>query len=35
MIGIISHVAELKEQMPLRLDVISGRDGSRVRLITP
>ncbi|ALC17237.1 DNA repair exonuclease SbcCD ATPase subunit [Desulfuromonas soudanensis] len=35
MIGIISHVAELKEQMPLRLDVISGRDGSRVRLVTP
>uniref|UniRef100_UPI003D818384 SbcC/MukB-like Walker B domain-containing protein n=1 Tax=Trichloromonas sp. TaxID=3069249 RepID=UPI003D818384 len=35
MIGIISHVAELKEQMPLRLDVIAGRDGSRVRLVRP
>ncbi len=35
MIGVISHVAELKEQMPLRLDVISERDGSRTRLVTP
>lgn len=35
MIGIISHVAELKEQMPLRLDVIADRGGSRVRLIRP
>ncbi|WP_049721762.1 AAA family ATPase [Gilvimarinus polysaccharolyticus] len=30
MIGIISHVSELKEQMALRLDVISGQSGSRV-----
>ncbi|MDX9708546.1 MAG: SMC family ATPase [Trichloromonas sp.] len=35
MIGIISHVAELKEQMPLRLDVIADRAGSRVRLVKP
>ncbi|MEJ2201313.1 MAG: SbcC/MukB-like Walker B domain-containing protein, partial [Desulfuromonadaceae bacterium] len=35
MIGIISHVAELKEQMPLRLDVHGGCDGSRVRLVRP
>lgn len=35
MIGIISHVAELKEQMPLRLDVIADRGGSRVQLIRP
>jgi len=32
MIGIISHVSELKEQMPLRLDVISTLDGSRVKM---
>lgn len=30
MIGIISHVSELKEQMALRLDVISDQSGSRV-----
>lgn len=35
MIGIISHVAELKEQMPLRLDVIADRAGSRTRLVKP
>ena len=28
MIGIISHVAELKEQMALRIDVRSGSAGS-------
>ncbi len=33
MIGIISHVTELKEQMALRLDVISSRTGSRVRTV--
>lgn len=35
MIGVISHVAELKEQMPLRLDISSSREGSRVTLVTP
>lgn len=33
-IGIISHVTELKEQMALRLDVISNREGSQVRTVT-
>lgn len=32
-IGIISHVAELKEQMALRLDVVSSRMGSRVQMV--
>ena len=32
-IGIISHVTELKEQMALRLDVISDRQGSRVQMV--
>jgi len=32
-IGIISHVAELKEQLALRLDVISDRQGSHVRTV--
>ena len=35
MIGIISHVAELKEQLGLRVDVLAGRDGSSIRLVTP
>lgn len=34
MIGVISHVAELKEQMSLRLDIHSSRRGSRVELVT-
>tara|TARA_R110002072_G_scaffold64_9_gene430 strand:+ start:24782 stop:27835 length:3054 start_codon:yes stop_codon:yes gene_type:complete len=33
MIGIISHVSELKEQMHLRLDVVSGRDGSHISVV--
>ena len=32
MIGIISHVSELKEQMALRLDVISSQSGSTVAM---
>jgi DNA repair protein SbcC/Rad50 len=32
MIGIISHVSELKEQMALRVDVMSGQAGSRIAL---
>nr|WP_305792813.1 SMC family ATPase [Sedimenticola hydrogenitrophicus] len=35
MVGVISHVAELKEQMSLRLDVSSSRAGSRVTLVAP
>ncbi|WP_283160399.1 SbcC/MukB-like Walker B domain-containing protein, partial [Halomonas sp. BC2] len=30
MIGIISHVSELKEQMPIRIDVLPSRQGSTV-----
>lgn len=33
MVGVISHVPDLKEQMSQRLDVIAGREGSRVRLV--
>ncbi|WP_019531279.1 AAA family ATPase [Dasania marina] len=33
MIGIISHVSELKEQMALRIDVESGRAGSHIATI--
>jgi exonuclease SbcC len=29
-IGVISHVSELKDQMPLRIDVKSDRTGSTV-----
>lgn len=29
-IGIISHVAELKERIPSRIDVIASKDGSRI-----
>lgn len=32
MIGIISHVSELKERMPLRVDVSAGRRGSTVAI---
>ena len=35
MVGVISHVTELKEQMPIRLDVIGDREGSRVKLVAP
>ncbi|OMH38823.1 AAA family ATPase [Motiliproteus sp. MSK22-1] len=35
MVGVISHVTELKEQMPVRLDVIADREGSRVKLVAP
>jgi len=34
MIGIISHVSELKEQMALRLDVVSSKKGSSIRTIS-
>lgn len=32
-IGIISHVSELKEQMALRLDVMSGQSGSHIATV--
>lgn len=34
MIGIISHVTELKEQMALRIDVKSSRDGSSISMVS-
>lgn len=33
MVGIISHVAELKEQIPNRLEIHAERNGSRIRMI--
>jgi len=33
MIGVISHVSELKEQMTLRVDVTAGRSGSQLALV--
>lgn len=33
MVGIISHVTELKEQIHMRLEVVSGRQGSRIELV--
>ncbi len=33
MIGIISHVGDLKEQIPQRIDVVQQRTGSTVRLV--
>jgi exonuclease SbcC len=32
-IGIISHVQELKEQMPLRIDVSSSAQGSHIKVV--
>lgn len=34
-VGIISHVAELKEQLTQRIDVIAGRQGSSVNIVVP
>jgi len=33
MVGVISHVSDLREQIPLRLDVISGHRGSHTELV--
>ena len=35
MVGVISHVAELKERIDVRLQVDSGRDGSSARFVLP
>lgn len=35
MVGVISHVPELKERIDVRLDVQSGRGGSTARFIVP
>lgn len=34
LVGVISHVAELRERMDVRLEVVAGAAGSRVRLVT-
>jgi exonuclease SbcC len=34
MVGVISHVSELKEQISQRIDVVTGRDGSKVEMVT-
>ncbi|MFE1578915.1 AAA family ATPase [Streptomyces fradiae] len=33
-VGIVSHVADLRRRIPAQLEVVKGRDGSRVRLRT-
>ena len=33
MVGVISHVAELKERIDVRLQVDAGRDGSNARFV--
>lgn len=35
MVGVISHVAELKDRIDVRLQVDSGRDGSKARFVMP
>lgn len=35
MVGIISHVSELREQMDLRIDLHTGRQGSRLEIVSP
>ncbi len=35
MVGVISHVSEMKEQISSRIDVIKQADGSRIRLVLP
>jgi exonuclease SbcC len=34
MIGIISHVAELKEQMPIRIDIHTDQQGSHLEIVS-
>jgi exonuclease SbcC len=33
MVGLISHVAELKERVDTRIEVKRGRNGSRIQLV--
>lgn len=35
MIGLISHVSDLKELLPTRIDLISNQNGSRIKIVTP
>lgn len=34
-VGVISHVSELKEQMSHRIDVVSAKTGSTIRVVGP
>jgi exonuclease SbcC len=34
MIGVISHVAELKEQMPIRIDITADQGGSHLKIVS-
>ncbi len=33
MIGVISHVAELKEQIPTRIDIFADHKGSHLQIV--
>ncbi len=35
MVGIISHVSDLQEQLSTRIDVITSRTGSHIELVVP
>ena len=35
LVGVISHVAELKERIPARLEVVAGKSGSHARFVLP
>lgn len=35
MVGVISHVSELREQMDVRIDISKGKAGSTIRLVSP
>ena len=35
LVGVISHVPELRERIDARLEVVAGRDGSRARFVLP
>ncbi len=35
LVGVISHVADLKERIDVRLQVESGRDGSTAKFVLP
>jgi DNA repair exonuclease SbcCD ATPase subunit len=34
MVGVIFHVSELKEEVSQRIDVVTGREGSTVEMVT-
>nr|WP_157051614.1 hypothetical protein [Agarivorans gilvus] len=35
MVGVISHVSEMKEQIASRIDVIKQADGSHIKVVVP